>query len=81
MCTGPVGAGVAWSTGGKTAEPTPAPLCEGVPGTMLGAAACSEAATRRHSSRMVSALGKRSFGFFFSARAISASTVEAAANG
>ena len=32
------------------------------------------AATRRHSSRMASALGKRSFGFFFSARATSAST-------
>lgn len=76
-----MGAGAAWSTGGKTAEPTPAPLCAGAPGTMLGGAACSEEATRRASSRMDSAFGKRSFGFFFSARATSASTVEAAANG
>lgn len=66
--------GIARSTGGKTAEPTPAPLDVLAPGTMLGAPACSDWATRRHSSRMVSALGKRSFGFFFSARATSAST-------
>lgn len=41
---------------------------------MFGAAGWREAATRRHSSRMATALGKRSFGFFFSARATSAST-------
>ncbi len=41
---------------------------------MLGGAAWKDAATRRHSSRMDSAVGKRSFGFFFSARATSAST-------
>ncbi|GAA3300341.1 hypothetical protein GCM10020295_40840 [Streptomyces cinereospinus] len=68
------GAGAAWSTGGNTAEPTPAPLWAGAPGTMLGGAAWKEAATRRHSPRMASAVGKRSFGFFLSARAISAST-------
>ncbi len=69
-----MGAGALWSTGGNTAEPTPAPLEVCAPGTMLGGAAWKEAATRRHSSRMASALGKRSLGFFFSARATSAST-------
>lgn len=73
VCTGP-GAGVPWSTGGNTAEPTPEPLGVWAPGTMFGAAGWNDCATRRHSSRMISALGKRSFGFFFSARAINAST-------
>ncbi len=41
---------------------------------MFGAAACSDCATRRHSSRIAAAFGKRSFGFLRRARATSAST-------
>lgn len=74
MWTGPGGGAAVRSTGGKTAEPTPDPLAVRAPGTMLGATCWSDWATRRHSSRMDSALGNRSLGFFRSARVISAST-------
>ncbi len=63
-------------TGGKTAEPTPAPLRAGGPPAMISGVLPAWAApeTRAHSSRIASALGKRSFGFFRRARATSAST-------
>ncbi len=41
---------------------------------MLGGAAWTDCATRRHSPRMASALGNLSLGFFLRAREISAST-------
>lgn len=65
-----------WSTGGKTVAPTPEPLFAGLPppATITGAPAVPLAAsTRAISSCIAVALGKRSFGFFFSARATSAS--------
>src|SRR5690606_19939966 len=64
-----------WSTGGNTAEPTPEPAGAWVPGAMLGGAAWKDWPTRRHSPRIASALGNRSLGFFFRARAFSAAAL------
>ncbi len=62
---------------GKTAEATEAPLVRARgPSLMISGVAPDwpDPATRRHSSRIASAVGNRSLGFFFSARATSAST-------